>query len=520
MDEAQWWFEPRQVVRALDTGERFEILERYRGAFGEVYPAVRQRNGARYALKVVRRSRWQEEATSRAELTRGMRREALLWVMLGKHPNIVQAHWFEAACRVEDRTLYAPFIVMECVVARPGHGSSLKGWMDGRTPPGLRSALKVAVQVATGLLRAQQAVREESAFDEPFVHRDLKPSNIMVAPDGTAKVSDFGLAKAFSEAAGIVCGTRPYMPPEQSQGRPADERADLFALGCVLLEMLAGRLVGTGIPWEVAAQALPAAAPCGAPVPPALRALVRECVAPEAARRPASIRRFRERLQEIYRTLYGEPVAVDDAPGEMSAEEWNQRGVALEGLGRYERFLDCCRKAAALDDREARYHLDEGHAHYRLGEPDAARESYRRALDCDGRCARAMIGLGNVCQSQGHPREAIGWFDRAEAIDDELPGLYISRGRAHLDVGNCSAAERDFHRAAGLGRPSEAYLALGNIHFSCYEDEARALESYQRAIEADPLFVEAWESKARVLEFLDRDIEAEEHRRHAKMLRR
>src|SRR6185436_2998166 len=115
----------------------------------------------------------------------------------------------------------------------------------------VRKAVEIAIQIARGLA---------AAHERRIVHRDLKPENLFLTRDGRIKILDFGLAKLTAHGAGspselaaaptllsggtepgFVLGTAGYMSPEQVQGRPADHRADLFALGAVLYEMLAGR---------------------------------------------------------------------------------------------------------------------------------------------------------------------------------------------------------------------------------------------------------------------------------------
>ena len=136
----------------------------------------------------------------------------------------------------------------------------------------LDEALAIAKQIAEAL---------EEAHEKGIVHRDLKPANVKVTPDGKVKVLDFGLAKAWAgdggvgtssadlsqsptlahtgTAAGLILGTAAYMSPEQARGKPVDKRADIWAFGVVLYEMLTGRRLFAG---ETVSDML---APCPAP---------------------------------------------------------------------------------------------------------------------------------------------------------------------------------------------------------------------------------------------------------------
>ncbi len=168
-------------------------------------------------------------------------REAKVLASLN-HPNIAAIHGLEQS---EGKN----FLVLELV-----EGQTLADRIKTGPIPAEES-LKLALQIAEAL---------EAAHEKGVIHRDLKPSNIKVTPDGKVKVLDFGLAKAYagdreemnlsnsptlSDAAtqqGVILGTAAYMSPEQARGKAVDKRADIWAFGCVLYEMLTGRVAFQG----------------------------------------------------------------------------------------------------------------------------------------------------------------------------------------------------------------------------------------------------------------------------------
>ncbi|HMD34806.1 MAG TPA: protein kinase [Vicinamibacterales bacterium] len=206
------------------------------GGMGEVYRARDARLGRDVAIKVLptavasdpdRRARFEREAQLLASLN---------------HPSIAAIHGIE-----DSGGLTA--LVLELV-----DGPTLAERIPG---VGLDDSLAIALQIVDAL---------EAAHERGIVHRDLKPANVKVRPDGTVKVLDFGLAKMIEPVAtdshamssptltspagmtraGVIIGTAAYMAPEQARGRPADRRADIWAFGCVLFEMLTGRLAFPG----------------------------------------------------------------------------------------------------------------------------------------------------------------------------------------------------------------------------------------------------------------------------------
>ncbi len=180
-----------------------------KGGMGEVYRATDTRLDRDVAIK-----------TSRQQFNERFEREARAIAALN-HPNI---------CQIYD--VGPNYLVMELV-----EGESPKG------PLPIETALNYARQIAEAL---------EAAHEKGIIHRDLKPANLKITPGGIVKVLDFGLAKTFAGAsdstadkslteAGMILGTASYMSPEQAEGRPVDKRADIWALGVVLHEMLTGQ---------------------------------------------------------------------------------------------------------------------------------------------------------------------------------------------------------------------------------------------------------------------------------------
>ena len=206
----------------------YEIREQIgAGGMGEVYLAQDSRLRRSVALKVL-----PAEFTENADRLRRFEQEACTASGLN-HPNILTIH--EVGMEGETQ-----FIAMEYI-----EGESLRQHLS-RTTMKLREMLDIAVQTASALTAAHEA---------GIVHRDIKPENIMVRRDGYVKVLDFGLAKLVerqepdSEAPtmvntdpGVVMGTASYMSPEQARGMDVDARTDIWSLGIVMYEMIAGRV--------------------------------------------------------------------------------------------------------------------------------------------------------------------------------------------------------------------------------------------------------------------------------------
>ena len=283
------------MTPALTSGARlgsYEIVAPIgAGGMGEVYRARDPKLGRDVAIKVL-----PTFLALDAERLHRFRREARVLAALN-HPHVAAIYGFEEADGV-------PALILELA-----EGPTLADRLaKGRIP--IKEAVAIACQIAEAVA---------AAHAKRIIHRDLKPANVKVTPDGLVKVLDFGLAKALSreepdsdlsqlptvsidQTANRILGTPAYMSPEQARGQRVDEQTDIWSFGCVLFEMLTGRMTFSGdtvsdtivaiLEREPAWDALPDA------ISPALRRLLRRCLEKDPKRRLHDIGDARLELDE------------------------------------------------------------------------------------------------------------------------------------------------------------------------------------------------------------------------------
>ena len=384
------------------------------GGMGEVYRARDTRLNRDVAIKVLppafaadpgRLARFEREAQTLATLN---------------HPHIAHIH---GVIGPPDAALHA--LVMEFV-----DGEDLAERLR-RGPIPLEEALAIARQIADAL---------DAAHERGVIHRDLKPANIKLTPDGTVKVLDFGLAKALTTAEsspldpaqsptftspamtglGVVLGTAAYMAPEQAKGKPVDRRADIWACGVVLYEMLTGRLLYAGetvtetiaqvITQPASLDALPARTPAG------VRRILRRCLDKDPRNRFQSAGDVRIEIEELLagRSESAPPPAAARRAAWMWVPAALILGAVAVGLlvGRPWQRGKADAPSMVLDvriDESVRLHLDEnvdgalavispdGQSIAYLGMRDTIRRLYVRRLD-----ATASVPLSGTENALSH----------------------------------------------------------------------------------------------------------------------
>ncbi len=208
----------KYIGRLLDN--RYEILEVIGvGGMAVVYKARCHRLNRLVAIKILKNDYLEDE-----DFRRRFHAESQAVAMLS-HPNIVSVYDVSTSISLE-----ADYIVMELI-----EGISLKQYMEKKGVLNWKETLHFAIQIAKAL---------EHAHSRGIVHRDIKPHNVMVLKNGSVKVTDFGIARLMSKGDTLTkeaLGSVHYISPEQAKGGRVDDRSDIYSLGVVMYEMMAGR---------------------------------------------------------------------------------------------------------------------------------------------------------------------------------------------------------------------------------------------------------------------------------------
>jgi serine/threonine protein kinase len=285
-------------------------------------------------------------------------REAETWIGLGLHPHVVTCYFVRVIAGI-------PRVFAEVVT-----GGTLAQWIeDGRLYLGAESLptiVDIAIQIAWGLVHAHHF---------GMVHQDIKPANVMMSHDGTAKVTDFGLARASTGAGGATYagGTPAYWSPEQALSAARTDKldithkADVYSLGVVMLEMILHERQ-----WAYGQVAVEVFEERRSDIPPALHGLLGRCLAQEPSERPSSADVV-AMLRDVYATIAGrEHSRAEPSSEQLTASNANNSGVALMELSRIDDAMRSFDIALTEDPLHPQARLNAALVEYRLGRIDLA----------------------------------------------------------------------------------------------------------------------------------------------------
>lgn len=508
-------------------GGRYLVHQMLLGGMGEVYLCLDLEENLPYALKT-----FQQRYLTNWAIRQLFAHEAATWVALEKHPNIVRCFHM--------RTLdNQPFMILEWVVGEDGRGTDLRDWLR-RGPLDLRTALDFAIDICRGLIHAQ-------AKQPGIVHGDLKPENILVAQGRRAKITDFGLASLSQQiklvpefhgdsrhkntigAHGVV-GTPSYMAPEQWRGDPMDPRTDIYAVGCILHEILTG-----SSPYQAATLSDFKRLHSTAPIPvintketqsEKLNAIVLRCLSKELDSRFASVEELLCNLIQLYLEQYNEEPRMLSIVGVFTASDYNSRALTYDALGRYKDALADYTLAIKLDpyfapmynNRGKTYaalnqHMDaladytyaitlnpslaiiynnRGATYDELGWHTEALADYTHALSLDHSFELAYMNRGSSYAAQKRYSDALTDYTSAIKIDPTLALAYTARGITYQSLGQYDKALNDYTSTISLDPVSTvAYVRRGTI-YNALGQYTEALADYTRAIALDPAFAPAY----------------------------
>jgi len=539
-------------------GGRYEVRDILRGGMGIIYLCYDHESRQSVALKTFQ-GRHLDNERAKARFTH----EAHTWILLEKHPNIVQARKVETFgdARIRSR----PHIIMEYISGPEGLGTDLKSWIEHNQIT-VERAVEFSLHICMGMLHAVQKV-------PGLVHRDLKPANILVRHDGIAKVTDFGLVRAADSAfetqesrqvgelsdpdsapdsyrltrAGTVVGTAPYMSPEQCQGLNVDLRSDIYAFGAILYEMLTGERLfdaRTNVEWiEAHLQRIPAFPPgVEDRISPPLRNLTLRCLAKSPDERPQTWEAVRDKLALIFEDLTGKLPALDSNPVDLAVLElmdqaysltelgfgeealstydralemapgsawvWARKGRTLRVLNRPADALTCLDTALERDPNFQWAWREKGIALERSSEFEQARAAYETAARLKPDDVWAHFYLAGLLFSGGYLEEALPPLEHALMIDPHHAASRARQGVIMVAQGRPADGLVALEAALGLdSKLTEAWIAKGDAHAALKQYDSAAA-AYMQASRLRANIMGVWRRLADVLVKADRPADA------------
>lgn len=500
-------------------GGRYQVYQALMGGMGEVYLCLDQEFQAPIVLKT-----FQQRFLTSLKDRKAFEREVATWIALGKHPNIVRCHqldWLDSR----------PFMFLDWIVGDERRGADLSRWLRHGALD-LELALTFAMDVCRGLIHADRK-------QPGIVHRDLKPANILVAQGNVAKITDFGLAKIVQEAKWDpghtdaadgrqnlrereIAGTPLYMAPEQWCGQELDMRTDIYAIGCILYEMLSGRPAFMPTATQNCRQQhlqapIPKLPPDKA-FPPTLDSLLARCLAKRKDERWASVEDLLQELLTLYRQylgreprliqsdlalnawdyvnsglthcrlrLYGKALADLDTAIKLDPElasAYHSRGLVYKMRGDFNDALRDFAQALRLAPNVAETYNDRGNVFYDLGQLDKALNDYNRALELDPGMAKVYNNRGLVYTQRKQYDRALVEFDQTIKLDTSYDDAFYNRGLTHAILGHHAKAVSDFSQAIALNPAPQAFFWRGASYLEL-EQYQNALDDCNRVIELD-----------------------------------
>lgn len=518
-------FSRGDVLTSKVTGNTWLVKEVRKGGLGIVYVVEDVPRTVTYALKTFQACYlWSDADRDRFE------REALVWVSLRPHPNVVSALWIE---RIEG----FPCLVLEYIP-----GGDLKGKLE-TGPLKVEAALSFAFQLCDGLayLHAKTDI----------IHRDIKPANCML--EGTQlKITDFGLAWTHillgghrDDDAGLErksslldtapLGTPPYKAPEQNYTSSIlNVRTDIHAFGVTFYTMLAGLPTAN---WLTPVDRHIATEGPRLGVPQPVLELILQCVAYDPDQRPQDFVRLRGQLETVTDKI-NRSAPLAPRPMRMSAFDyenkavgfimlgryreaevlldqslrafpsnpdfWKDKGAALYGQGKYQQAIACYDKALGLRPRDPDVLNNKGVVLKALGKIEDAVHHYAIAVQQRPNDPVFQRNLGEALHSLGRLTDALSCYEHALKVFPRDVDFLEKKALVLLDLSRCAEALASIEDALTVASWQwNLWLTKGKILHNLKQFD-NALQSYDIALGFSNEKVELYKNKANALLYLKR----------------
>lgn len=389
-----------------------------------------------YALKT-----YQDRFAVSEKLSSSFYKEAILWMGIENHPNIVQAHWVHQF----DGRIY---IVMEYIPPDNYGRRSLTSHLNDPLP--FLRMLIWAIQFCHGM---------EYVYTKGIkVHRDIKPDNILITLDKILKITDFGLSKAFDEeiaGRGEVAGTPYWMSPEQFEGK-ADRRSDIYSFGVVLYQMASGKLpFKTSLTLREDYFQEMSKLHRYAPIPEfdsEIFPIIEKCMAKDPKDRYENFTELRQGLESLWMERTAIPCPMPLTQKSFGYKEINQKGVALKHLGKPAEAIEYHNKAIEDNPVFANAWNDKGVALWDINKHDEALECFNRAIEIDHEFVHPRSNKASLLSELGYQKEALDCYDEALKIEPGFINLWRGKGDILFKLKNYNAAIQCYDAALKINR--------------------------------------------------------------------
>lgn len=460
---------------------RFVVLSPLgQGGFGQVFLTLDEQTKRICAVKLIR-----PELASDSDIQQRFKKEATIWLEFEKHPNIVNVHSLDF---YNGRL----FIALEFIPPDDLGINSLDGYLAKRHIS-LQQALKWSIEICEGMTYAiSRGV---------IAHRDLKPNNLMIDPNNTLKITDFGLTIFSVDPSNKFVDTSPsgtpsHMPPEQFlEGTILDYRSDIYSFGIILYEMLSGGQLPFRVEYRKSQDLFTyfynlhstfVLKRFNSPLYP----IIAKCLEKDRSKRYQSFEEISQELKKLYLATTGESYR-SISKEEMDASEHNNYALSYSFLGDTKRALNHIEKALEIAPAFPPALNNKASFLAQLGKVKEAAAIWLELTETAPNLGRPFYNLGNIFMQQDIS-VAIDYFKQALKREPDYIPAIVNLAICYQQVNDLQSAIKLYDQALSFD-PNDAQI-IYNKAFLLYEcgDYIKAIHLLEDVIELNPAHISAY----------------------------